>query len=425
MGTGHSADTPIRIAHLGISSVISLVDDLLLEKLRKHYCGIYGLPFQGISRYEDDGRARRITAYLETVREIVGKRMDAVRNEPFGGPNDKTRYFELLPSESPLARDYAVLKTLGEGPEREALERDLTARMRPGSIDVNIMVKLDRINFDREGAPLSDEFNDAKAALRGFAVSSLESSLILSAGMNQGLFTYMSGFRDFYRDEAGRLKKRIIIKVSDFRSALIQGKVLAKKGLEVHEFRIESGLNCGGHAFASNGFLLPHILRDFQASRPTLSTELRPLIQKHYEKMGWTYPESARSHEPLVTVQGGIGTHGEVRRLREGFGMDLTGWASPFLLVAEATCVDDPTRELLRRAEGKDLYLSDVSPLGVPFNNLRSTGSETWTQANVDAGRPGSACPSGFLAANTEFSEKPLCTAGREFQDQKLAQIEA
>ena len=34
MGTGHSVDTPIRVAPFGISSVISLVDDLLLEKIR-------------------------------------------------------------------------------------------------------------------------------------------------------------------------------------------------------------------------------------------------------------------------------------------------------------------------------------------------------------------------------------------------------
>ncbi len=51
MGTGHSADTPIRVAHLGISSVISLMDDLLLERLRKHYCEVYGLAYRVIARY--------------------------------------------------------------------------------------------------------------------------------------------------------------------------------------------------------------------------------------------------------------------------------------------------------------------------------------------------------------------------------------
>jgi len=35
MGTGHSADTPIRVAPFGITSVISIIDDILLEKNQK------------------------------------------------------------------------------------------------------------------------------------------------------------------------------------------------------------------------------------------------------------------------------------------------------------------------------------------------------------------------------------------------------
>ena len=45
--------------------------------------------------------------------------------------------------------------------------------MRAGSIDVNIMSKLDRTNYAKDGTILSDEFNDAKAALRGYAESTL------------------------------------------------------------------------------------------------------------------------------------------------------------------------------------------------------------------------------------------------------------
>ena len=99
-----------------------------------------------------------------------------------------------------------------------------------GSIDANIMVKLDRINRDRKGNELPAEYSDSKAALRGFANSIVESSIIFSAGINQSLYSYMSEFNDFYRDKTGKMKKKIIIKVSDFRSALIQGKFLAKKG---------------------------------------------------------------------------------------------------------------------------------------------------------------------------------------------------
>ena len=58
MGTGHSVDTPIRVAPLGISSVISLVDDLLLEKIRKYYTSEFNLPYVKIPRDAEDGRAK-------------------------------------------------------------------------------------------------------------------------------------------------------------------------------------------------------------------------------------------------------------------------------------------------------------------------------------------------------------------------------
>ncbi|NVM21987.1 MAG: hypothetical protein HWN68_09440 [Desulfobacterales bacterium] len=423
MGIGHSVDTPVRVAPLGITSVISLVDDILLEKIRKYYCEKYGLPYVKLSREEEDGRAKRITAYLETVREIVGIKMEDIRRQPFFEANDKGKYFDLLPEESSMKRQYNTLLKMKAGPERNALAMDLTRRMQPGSIDVNIMVKLDCINPDNDGNVRSDEFSDAKSALRGYAKSGLRSSIVFSAGINQSLFKYMTGFRDFYRDETGEIKKKIILKVSDFRSALIQGRFLAKKGLEVYEFRIESGLNCGGHAFPCNGNLLPCHLRDFKEKRELLTTELHPLIKKYYKNMGWRYPESALNSRPLITVQGGIGTHGEVRRLREDFCMDLTGWASPFLLVPEATCVDVSTRKLLKHAGDEDLYLSDISPLGIPFNNVRKTGSEIWTRNMAAKGKPGSQCPKCFLISNTEFTKTPICLASRQYQKRKLEEI--
>jgi len=70
------------------------------------------------------------------------------------------------------------------------------------------------------------------------------------------------------------LKKKIILKVSDFRSAIIQGNFFAKKGLWVSEYRIESGLNCGGHAFATDGFLLGPILEEFKQKRNNLYIRL-------------------------------------------------------------------------------------------------------------------------------------------------------
>jgi hypothetical protein len=92
------------------------------------------------------------------------------------------------------------------------------------------------------------------AALRGFVNSTLNSSIIFSAGINQRLYTYAATFDDFFPDDNGELKKKIILKVSDYRSASVQGRFLAKRGLWVSEYRIESGLNCGGHAFPTEGY---------------------------------------------------------------------------------------------------------------------------------------------------------------------------
>ena len=419
MGTGHSIDTPIRVAHLGISSVMSIVDDILIEKICRYYSRKYNIPIEEVSKKDPYARSKRITAYLNLVDQIVARKLDEMKLQPFGEQNEKTKYFELLPDASPLKKKYVHFLTLGDNSDKEKIAQELTSLMRAGSIDVNIMSKVDRTNYAKDGSILSDEFSDAKAALRGYADSTLSSSIVFSAGFNRSLLGYLTQFKDFYRNANGEIKKKIIIKVSDFRSAFIQGKFLAMKGLEVSEFRIESGLNCGGHAFASQGYLLPAILQEFKEKRAELAKEFIPLIRSYYEKQNLSFNEFDFKYEPLITVQGGIGTSGEAQRMIEDFGCDSTGWGSPFLLVPEATCVDDDTLNLLMNAKKEDLYLSGASPLGVPFNNLRNTGSEKWTKDRAEIGKPGSPCPKGFLISDKQFTDKPICTASRQFQSIK------
>ena len=170
----------------------------------------------------------------------------------------------MLPSYSELKQKFndLVEKNFSMG-ELQAWIKD---NLSMGSIDVNIMTKLDKDNYKKK-EKLPAEFKDAHAALRGFANSNLTSSIILSAGINPRLYSYIANFDDFYPDEAGNIKKKIVVKVSDYRSALIQGKFFAKKGLWVSEYRIESGLNCGGHAFATDGFLMGPILEEFKSHR--------------------------------------------------------------------------------------------------------------------------------------------------------------
>lgn len=425
MGTGHSIDTPIRVAPFGINSVISVVDDLLIERIRKYYSELFGYDYVNIPRKAEDGRARRITAYLDLVQRIVNHKFEDIRDQPFFEQNDKARFFEMLPEGSELLKGYRKLMSMGRSSGKTELQNDLNARMQPGSIDVNIMSKVDGFSFSSSPQPMSAEYSDGSAALRGFAKSGLSSSLVLSAGFNPRLYNYLSDFEDFYRDAKGDIKKKIILKVSDFRSALIQGKYLAKKGLEVFEYRIESGLNCGGHAFASDGYLLPSLLKEFSEKKEMLTKTVQPLIEKFYEtERDRSFEPEWERNEPLITVQGGIGTAGEARRLLEDFGMDATGWGSPFLMVPEATPVDDATRMLLQEAKEEDLYLSGVSPLGVPFNNVRNSGSEQWHQERIRKGKPGSPCPKGFLEFNTEFTENPICTASNQYQLLKIDQID-
>ncbi|MFO7846620.1 MAG: hypothetical protein R6V27_08665 [Balneolaceae bacterium] len=170
---------------------------------------------------------------------------------------------------------------------------------------------------------------------------------------------------------------------------------------------------------------MPVVLREFRENREQLVETFQPMVQRFYESKGWNYPElPAGEINPKITVQGGIGTNGEMRRLLEDFEMDGTGWGSPFLLVPEATCVDNFTSNLLANAGEKELYLSNVSPLGVPFNNIRGSGSELHTKELVEKGKPGSKCPKGFLVSNTEFTENPICTASAEYQILKINSID-
>ena len=43
MGTAFTADSPLKVAHYGINTVIALADDVLLERLRKYYSELYNI----------------------------------------------------------------------------------------------------------------------------------------------------------------------------------------------------------------------------------------------------------------------------------------------------------------------------------------------------------------------------------------------
>lgn len=73
MGTCFTIDSPIRVARYGLSSVVSLVDDNLIENVRKFYAQVYNEPFSPIAKFDTDWRARRIMAYLDLLDVILAK----------------------------------------------------------------------------------------------------------------------------------------------------------------------------------------------------------------------------------------------------------------------------------------------------------------------------------------------------------------
>ncbi|WP_445955420.1 hypothetical protein [Yeosuana sp.] len=420
MGIGFTIDTPLKVAQYGIDSVISLVDDILLEKLRKMYSEKFEMPYKEISNKMDDFRAKRITSYLNLISDLAEKKFEALKNVTIEKSDDIKTYINLLPDGSTLKAEFRKLTE--NGFNISEIKSWASKNLTMGKIDVNIMTKVDKDNYKNK-VKLPVEYNDAHAALRGFAESKLKSSVILSAGMNPRLYAYMSQFDDFYPNEQGEFNKKIILKVSDYRSALIQGKFLAKKGLWVSEYRIESGLNCGGHAFATDGYLLGPVLQEFKEKREELQISIQHILNQELENQGRVVSEKPFSFK--ITAQGGVGTDEEHEFLLNHYELDSIGWGTPFLLVPEATTVDKKTLDQLVNAKEEDLYLSDISPLGVPFNNLKSNTKDLEKEANIEKGRPGSSCPKKFVSLNKEFKETGICTASREYQYLKIKELEA
>jgi len=422
LGLGYSVDTPMKVSHLGISSVASIVDDEMIERMRKFHTLKIGENFEPIYSGAEDFRSRRITAYLDLMERIVNKKFDSLKEETFEEGSEIVRYFELLPETSPLKKRYLEMVSCRDENQKSVLQKVLRASLKKGAIDVNIMSKVDKLNRDVYGEMLPDEYSDASAALRGFANSTLTSSLILSAGMNPRLYNYLEKFKDFYPDANGNLRKKIILKVSDFRSAFIQAKFLAKKGIWVSEFRIESGLNCGGHAFATEGYLLGPILEEFKSRKEEMLSDLFTLYKAALDLKGY---EIDLVPDLKITVQGGIGTAEEDQFLLDYYEVNATGWGSPFLLVPEVTNVDAATLKDLAEAGSDDYYISNSSPLGVLFNNFSKSSAEKERLQRIAAGRPGSPCKKKYLVSNTEFTTEPICTASRQYQHLKIKQLEA
>lgn len=417
MGICYTVDSPIRVAPFGMTSVISLVDDGLLEEYRMAYAEREGIDV-GAPEHE---RVGRIRAYLDFVADEIERRFAALQGLRIHGglapqfatgsaegPNDKDRYFLMLPADSPLRKEYEQVCSK-QGMARIGAEVELTSKMERGEIQANIMVNLNHMEA-------------ALDAVHGFALSKIHGSLVLSAGINLGVFEEIARHECFYRranasgEQSTAPSKKIILKVSDYRSALTQGRYVAKKGLEVSEYRIESGVNCGGHAFCTAKKLLPDVLKEFVANKQELFDMTRSAI----EKFAKSVPPSAPAR---ITAQGGICTAEEVEQIL-ALGADGVGVGTPFLLVPQATSSDRDTRRRLAAATLDDVQLTHASPLGIPFMNLLTSTAAELCREKADR-EPGFPCKQHYLCREIPGFDHPICMASREYVRHRLAEIDS
>jgi len=119
-----------------------------------------------------------------------------------------------------------------------------------------------------------------------------------------------------------------------------------------------------------------------------------------------------------------VGTAEEHSFLMDHYELNSVGWGSPFLLVPQVTSVDKSTRLKLAVAKEKDIYLSGISPLGVPFNSLRGNTKDIEKMELIKKGKPGSLCPKKYVELNYEYTEKGLCTASYRYQRLKLKDLD-
>ena len=197
MGLAYTIDSPIRIAQYGISSVISIIDDEIIEKMKNFYSKKFNLNYPEILIMINDYRAKRITDYLNMIDDIINEKFKTFKLEISRNTESLKHFIAILPNSSEIK---STLQNLLENRDyfccqiKNFIEKNLV----PGNIDVNIMTKVDKDNFIKnEQLPII--YNVAHASLRGFANSKLSSLMVLSAGMNPRLYSCIEEFEDFFQ----------------------------------------------------------------------------------------------------------------------------------------------------------------------------------------------------------------------------------
>jgi hypothetical protein len=143
MGLGFTIDTPLKVSRYGIDSVISIVDDILIEKLRKMYCEKFEIPYNEITNKIKDYRAKRITSYLNLINTLAEKKFEELKDATIEKGKKIKEYLEMLPDGSTLKKEFKNLTSRYF--DLTDIERWIKDNLSMGSINVNSSCSTSRL----------------------------------------------------------------------------------------------------------------------------------------------------------------------------------------------------------------------------------------------------------------------------------------
>lgn len=99
-------DSPVKVARFGIASVVSIVEDRLIELMCKQQYPAIGPAYFPNTTKEKNCREKRITDYRNLLQKIVHMQVGKLRKTAFEQGSEILKYFEMLPHGYILGRKY-------------------------------------------------------------------------------------------------------------------------------------------------------------------------------------------------------------------------------------------------------------------------------------------------------------------------------
>ena len=136
LGLSYTIDSPFMVARYGINSLISIIEDKLIEHISMHYYKEVNKPYIPITQKEQDYSARRITDYLNLINDIVKEQVEKLVSTAFKAGSEISKYFDMLPDEHSLRLLYIEMMRSNDSSRKSLLADYLRKQVRAGRIDV-------------------------------------------------------------------------------------------------------------------------------------------------------------------------------------------------------------------------------------------------------------------------------------------------